>query len=834
MNASQTHMVMQTTFSRSQFVLSLIALMLWAGHSDAATTLQSAVAFQVSHFDGTNQNTVAELDVCFSGSVDPASATTPANYSVTGGGGPAVTNATLRSDGQSVVLGLAAAVGPSATLNISGITGTNGAAVTPSSVAVQVSDLLAGDLGVVGVDPIDAGSVFSCQPADYDFTAGGNDIFNNNDGGFFVYKSRADDFDLKVRVESLRSTSGGPPLSGDSKGGILIEENPITQRLGQQGTRHFYAMVQPDYWEVSIKLPSGSATYLDPPNFTGVYPVYPNAWLRLSRVGNTLLAYYGTDGITWTNLSYFTPVPQYPDSVLVGLGTSSHNNGSDIILAKYHQYGDYAYPAPNITITRDLQSIAREANSKTLLSVAATATSSGRPLRSRNIGYQWQKNAVDISGARSSSLTTAFLTPADNGATYRCLVKIAGTNLASAGAVLTVTADCTRPSIRHALSLGTNEVLVYFSEPVNPASANVAANYQIDNGITVTGAALDSQDPTLVRLNTSGLTVAQTYNLTVNTVADLSGNAVPAGIQRAFTSQSYTVDTNKPPILLLVDDMLPLGALTNRGFKLRLAQNGNDDSATLGTQTQMRFSADSAEDLLAGKVLIADPDTEQAITNVAAVTSYVETNIINYSRDDVLPSDAGAIPGNVAMPGLPGTGTFPYFGFAMETLTYVKMTAGVHRFGVAEAGGQRVLAARSPGDADAMALSERVGSSGLAFQTFDVIAPRDGLYPLRLVYYTYTRSDASVDWWEEDLATGVRTAINADDGHAAFQPPVNLVSGPLAATQAANGDVVISWSTSGHLQSAAQVSGSWGDVVYATSPHRVLACPGQKFFRLRQ
>jgi len=105
---------------------------------------------------------------------------------------------------------------------------------------------------------------------------------------------------------------------------------------------------------------------------------------------------------------------------------------------------------------------------------------------------------------------------------------------------------------------------------------------------------------------------------------------------------------------------------------------------------------------------------------------------------------------------------------------------------------------------------------------------------LRLVYYTYTRSDASVDLWEEDLATSVRTAINADDGHAAFQPPVNLVSGPLAATRALNGDVVITWSSGGHLQSAAQVTGPWADVAYATTPHTVLARTGQKFFRLRQ
>jgi len=54
------------------------------------------------------------------------------------------------------------------------------------------------------------------------------------------------------------------------------------------------------------------------------------------------------------------------------------------------------------------------------------------------LGYQWQRNMVNISGATSSSYTIAGTTLADNGAKFRCIVTNAFGNATSNEATLTV------------------------------------------------------------------------------------------------------------------------------------------------------------------------------------------------------------------------------------------------------------------------------------------------------------------------------------------------------------------------------------------------------------
>jgi sugar lactone lactonase YvrE len=72
-------------------------------------------------------------------------------------------------------------------------------------------------------------------------------------------------------------------------------------------------------------------------------------------------------------------------------------------------------------------------------SVTATGTA---PL-----GFQWQRNAVDISGATSASFTLATAALADNGASYRVVVSNSVLAVTSTAAVLTVTTPNVAPSI---------------------------------------------------------------------------------------------------------------------------------------------------------------------------------------------------------------------------------------------------------------------------------------------------------------------------------------------------------------------------------------------------
>lgn len=63
------------------------------------------------------------------------------------------------------------------------------------------------------------------------------------------------------------------------------------------------------------------------------------------------------------------------------------------------------------------------------------------------LGYQWQKNLVDIPGATGSTYTTPPTALADNGASYRCVVSNLYGTVTSAAAVLTVLSASDPPAI---------------------------------------------------------------------------------------------------------------------------------------------------------------------------------------------------------------------------------------------------------------------------------------------------------------------------------------------------------------------------------------------------
>ncbi|MCB1128068.1 MAG: Ig-like domain-containing protein, partial [Verrucomicrobiae bacterium] len=112
---------------------------------------------------------------------------------------------------------------------------------------------------------------------------------------------------------------------------------------------------------------------------------------------------------------------------------------------------------------------------------------------------------------------------------------------------MTVNADTTDPVLADAWgNVGFNRVTVMFSEPVDPATAEVAGNYQLSGGVTVTSATLAAPSGTsgdhLVILETSAQPVGTELTLTVNNVQDLQGNTVAAGSQWTFTTFTYLPD----------------------------------------------------------------------------------------------------------------------------------------------------------------------------------------------------------------------------------------------------------------------------------------------------
>lgn len=165
----------------------------------------------------------------------------------------------------------------------------------------------------------------------------------------------------------------------------------------------------------------------------------------------------------------------------------------------------------------------------------ATASFSVNVAGSPPISYQWLKDGFPITGATESTYTVAEVT-AENAGRYSVQVSNPATpGTLSRAANLVVLVDHILPTI--AAVTGTpDQITVTFSEPVDPVTAGVAANYALSGGLTISSVAVSSQNPAVVTLSTSKQTLLTDYTVTISKVADLFGNVIAAGSSRPFRS----------------------------------------------------------------------------------------------------------------------------------------------------------------------------------------------------------------------------------------------------------------------------------------------------------
>lgn len=143
--------------------------------------------------------------------------------------------------------------------------------------------------------------------------------------------------------------------------------------------------------------------------------------------------------------------------------------------------------------------------------------------------YQWFKGNDPISGADRSTYTIQSATRADAGE-YSVRIENGLGSAQSRRAVLSLkNLDSSGPTLISSKrsSIDETQVMVSFSEALDPATALAAGNYAI-NGVGVT-AAVDGGDANTVRLTTSpALLAGGSYTLTVNGVKDRAGNLIAA------------------------------------------------------------------------------------------------------------------------------------------------------------------------------------------------------------------------------------------------------------------------------------------------------------------
>ena len=300
-----------------------------------------------------------------------------------------------------------------------------------SSAAGTVQNLIGQDVGTAGTDPIAPGGVFASAWNELDVAAGGSDIWNAADGLYYVYRPVVGNFDIKVRVNSLAAANTW------SKAGLMA-------RVSTNGnSRNISMLVAPPngmntftfQWRDTDGATCGSMNYAAgvPPFNTP--PAYPNAWVRLKRLGSALSGLISADGTNWTSFTNRDTAAfggAYPTTVLLGLAVTAHDNAgaNRMTLAEFR---DLYFPAaPTITTQPAPASTAVPIHHPVNYAVVAASDPNAGP-----VNYQWLKDGVAIPGATAASFLLPSPAVTDSGV-YAVVVANDGGGTISDPLTLTV------------------------------------------------------------------------------------------------------------------------------------------------------------------------------------------------------------------------------------------------------------------------------------------------------------------------------------------------------------------------------------------------------------
>ncbi|MFY9530055.1 MAG: immunoglobulin domain-containing protein [Candidatus Acidiferrales bacterium] len=120
--------------------------------------------------------------------------------------------------------------------------------------------------------------------------------------------------------------------------------------------------------------------------------------------------------------------------------TASSDSGSMFLVVVSNAAGNVTSAAATLTVNSPTSPTITTQPSNQTVAVGQTATFSVIATGATPLSYQWQKNSANISGAMSSTYTTAPTMSSDNGTTFQVVVRNSLGSVTSNAATLTVTA----------------------------------------------------------------------------------------------------------------------------------------------------------------------------------------------------------------------------------------------------------------------------------------------------------------------------------------------------------------------------------------------------------
>jgi len=307
----------------------------------------------------------------------------------------------------------------------------------------------------------------------------------------------------------------------------------------------------------------------------------------------------------------------------------------------------YSAPAaPSITTQPANQTVT--AGQTASFSVAATGIA---PL-----SYQWNRSGVTISGATSSSYTTAATTNSDNGAQFAVLVTNSAGSVTSNAATLTVNSAPAAPSIT-----------------TQPANQTVTAGQTATFAVVASGTAPLSYQWQKSGANIGGATTAS-YTTPAMATSD-SGSTFAVAVSNAVgtvTSAAAMLKVNPPPAPAIQPNPTSIGFL-NTVVSTSLSQAliiANTGTAAL-TITQVTTSG-SATFSVSGFSL---PLSVNAGKQTTITVTFLPTSVVPVSGNISIVSNAPTSPTSVGLSGTAIAATLT-LGISPTSLSFGNVTTG--------------------------------------------------------------------------------------------------------------------------------------------------------------
>jgi len=456
------------------------------------------------------------------------------------------------------------------------------------------------------------------------------------------------------------------------------------------------------------------------------------------------------------------------------------NNAGTYSLSVSNQFTNVTTRTALLTVSNiPVVIISEPANQVAIAGQSATfsVTVSGTPL----IAYQWFFGNNAIPGATNSSYTVASSLSTNSGNYYVTVNNPASTTNSSV-ATLTVLSD-TIPANLLGISAGASQIIVTFSKPVDPVTAQEVASYSVSGGVAVLTAVQNPNNAAQVTLTTGGtaMSFGTVYSLTVNGVNDLFGNTAHVtgqftrditidgsfddwtGIAPIYTTSAASGNTNAADF----EAIYVFNDANYYYFRVTLWTDINSASGEFPDYVNMYFDTDNNE------------VTGYQVNGVLGSEMLIQSGI-GYQEKDGTFNDGFGINGLnwLCLPAEPGTN------FEFE-----------------------------------ISRAATFGQDGTPVFATNV---------LNFIFLGQTPSFAAENW-APLVGNGYLSYTNTT---ALSVLPLPL--GNLAITSLSGGQAAIIWGPPGTLQSSTNLNSSWTNVPLATSPYVIPVGGAAQFFRLSE